>query len=55
MGTHVRTALSACVLLLSSVAVAQDLGAQSSQEPPPPPPEPPSLSSTRAVANPTAG
>ena len=49
MGTHVRTALSACVLLLSSVAVGQDLGAQSSQEPPPPPPEPPSLVRRYAV------
>src|ERR1700742_3238460 len=39
MGIHVRTAVSACLLLLSSAALAQDVGPQSPQEPSPPPPE----------------
>ena len=42
MGTHVRTAVSAGLLLLSSVALAQgaDYGTQSPQVAPPPPEQP---------------
>jgi hypothetical protein len=51
MATHLRTTLSACLFLLSSVAAAQgtDVGTQSPQEAPPEPPPQPSLVRRYAV------